>query len=375
MPIAVAPFIMTRYLRSTFLCAFAYVILVSATSAATRERAALLQKFESQTPLSYPGKVLAVPEDTELAGLSDAQLMRMLEHYNPGIRSQAAKGLAMRKLDNVTALVKLADSPDVNARRGAAKALVALIESAGKPPEGANREPLEREELDRFIQQSRALPAFLKLAEDSDKLVRHNALRGLLRTRGDSREAVSALVKLTMDENPFVAQDARIAIDKRLSSEALEDDAIGDAIVQSFNAPLPRGRGHMIGFIKRMDFDQQKEFLPLLLDHIRWEPTRDTMFGGGGVKTALQILKDHKHKELPTALLDALHITHRGRDMFETGMEELKTYPKAELKQHKEAMLRAQKKLKYVSEISRERKGERFQKKYEEFTTFMNSVI
>lgn len=135
-----------------------------------------------------------------------------------------------------------------------------------------------------------------------------------------------AVLGLSADDDDYLAQDAIITLEKKFGIEAVQERTVIAALKEAMNAPLPRGKGHVLRLIVRMDEKAQRQFIPELLHHLDWQPDRDTMFGAGGQAEALRLLTKLKVKELIPRLPRLMIKTMRGPGLFEPCLESAKSF-------------------------------------------------
>lgn len=253
-------------------------------SAATAE-------VEANCPKAYPEIVTPLPEAKDFGSIGTTELMKMLESWNPALRSQAAKALSERGGEIMGSLSEGTKSENWMVRAGSLTALTAII---GKEIQAAARED-QQAIKERYAD---IISELVRLAGDERREVRGAALKGLETISPQGPEALDAMLSLINDEDDFIAQSAMIALDKKFRISAPEQDEVIAALKGTFESSLPRGKGHIVRSIQRMDPEIQRQFIPELLAHVDWQPRRDTMFAAGGQAEAVNILASLKEPQL-----------------------------------------------------------------------------
>ena len=80
----------------------------------------------------------------------------------------------------------------------------------------------------------------------------------------------------------------------------------------------------MVRLIAKMKPADQKKFIPELLDHVSWQPLRDTMFGAAGKSEAVRILTDLQVTEVLPRLLVYMDMTLFGANPVKTSVDSIK---------------------------------------------------
>jgi hypothetical protein len=307
----------------------------AATSSLAQETAgksiqAALAKVDSGCPQGYPEIVTPLPEPGSLPTKSTDELTRMLENWNPSLRADAAKELGTRGDEVIPALRKATRSDNWTIRAGAATALAAIVKHQvsnwkefhpGVDDSRQGQEKIKKKHAD-------LVDDFIRLTKDPQLEVRKSALGGLAALSPKTREATTAVLELCADDDEYLAQDAMITLEKQFGIDAVQERTVIAALNQAMNAPLPRGKGHVLRLIVRMDEQAQKQFIPELLEHLDWQPNRDTMFGAGGQVEALHILTALEVKEVIPRLPRLMTKTMRGPGLFLPCLDSAKSFGK-----------------------------------------------
>jgi len=309
----------------------ASLIVLPATAQKDSDDASLLlnaiRKVEAQCPVAPSGEVVVVPGRLEIAEMSGDALISLLESWNPAVRKGAVGELSKRDGEQLEKLRAASLSESWNVRAGSAAALAKILSerlknwqeyapvSAGS---GAARTKISKE--------LNLAAIFLRLAKDSRTEVRFQAMQGLVSLGPINNEVTVAMILFCQDEDAFLAQESMIFLEKRFSTQALQEEVVITALHASFKTPLPRGRGHMVRLIAKMKPEDQKKFIPELLDHVSWQPLRDTMFGSGGKSEAIRILTDLRVTEVLPRLLIYMDMSFFGSNPVKIGVAAIKKF-------------------------------------------------
>jgi len=289
-----------------------------------------LDQVVSGCPGSYPEIVAPLPEPEAFPAKSTAELTRMLENWNPALRAAAAREFGTRGDEVIPALRKATRSDNWTIRAGAATALAAIVKhqlSNWKDfhPEiddsGAGQERIK-------AKHSALADEFIRLMKNPRLEVRGSALGGLAALSPRTREATTAVLDLCADDDAYLAQDAMITLEKQFGVDAVQERTVIAALKEAMDAPLPRGKGHVLRLIVRMDDKARRQFILELLQHLDWQPNRDTMFGAGGQAEALLILTELEVKELIPRIPKLMTKTMRGPGLFEPCLDSAKSFGK-----------------------------------------------
>lgn len=268
-----------------------------------------LERVNAQCPGEYPEVVTALSEEREFAAMGAGELMRMLGNWNPALRA-AASGELGRRGDAVVPQLRAATlAGEGTVRAGAATALAAIVD--GDHADAGD-----------------VAGDFIRLAKDPELAVRVAALEGLSKLASPTPEATRAVLALCNDEDDYLAQGAMIALEKRFPVEALEHGKVMAALKEAMGSPLPRGKGHVLRLVKRMGGKAQREFIPLMLEHLDWQPRRDTMFGAGGQEDALVMLTELGVKEVVPRLPALMSKSMRGPGLFDPCLRSIRVFGK-----------------------------------------------
>lgn len=289
-----------------------------------------LDRVISGCPENYPDIVTPLPEPEAFPSKSTPELAQMLENWNPALRAAAAGELGTRGDDVIPALRKATHSENWTIRAGAASALAAIVKHQVSNWQEFHPEIDDYRAGQEKIKAKHAalVDEFIRLMRDSQLEVRGAALLGLSAMSPRTPEAATAVLDLCADADAYLAQDAMITLEKQFGVDAVQKRTVIAALKEAMHAPLPRGRGHVVKLMTRMDEETQREFIPELLQHLDWQPNRDTMFGAGGQAEALHILTELKVKEVIPRIPRLMIKTMRGPGLFGPCLESAKSFGK-----------------------------------------------
>lgn len=286
-----------------------------------------LDEVLAQCPEDYPEEVVAVLEDDKLSTVETEQLLGMLESWNPSVRLNAAGELGKRGDAIEEVLQEGTRSENWMVRAGVTTALAAVLKDRLNRWQEAVPNVTNASEAQEKIRTDADLDeTFVRLARDSRLEVRVEALKGISLLGPRSADIVLAVLELTRDDDAFLSQDAVVTLDKQFGPVVLKQEGAVAALKEAMKAPLPRGRGHAMKLISKLDEETQREFIPVLLGHLDWQPNRDTMFGAGGQAESIQILTKLGVKELVPRLPALMGKTMRGPGLFEPCLDSAKAF-------------------------------------------------
>jgi hypothetical protein len=346
----------------------------SYTAQASESLEQVLKSIEAKLPDSFPERGLKLFEPGEIAEKTDAELVKLLEYWNPVLGNQAAKELGQRGLKNLSSIRELSKSSNRLTRVSAARAIVSIFENILAPDKNSETPRPNADDAKKIIKNNDFINDLKRFSTDENRDVRRIAANGLRYCNGVSKEAIIMLIELASDQDYHVAEDTIKILYKSFGSEVKPGSDLVEAVQHVLSSPLPRGKGSAVSIIQRFKKDDQKIFLPFLLDRVRWEPSRDGMFSADGLKASIKILKDHNHKDLPKAFIDSMHVELRGFNSFEFAMEELKKLPKSVLVEHKPLLEKKADHLQEIAKIRRDRKSKRTLEKRVKLLEFIKTI-
>jgi len=282
-----------------------------------------LDRVVARCPKSYPDIVTPLPESGGFSDKDIAELMGMLGNWNPALRAEVSNELARRGEAVIPKLKEALRSEDGKVRAGAAKALSGIVRDQMRNwKEHCPGVTDGREAQDKIRSKHAGLvPELLRLFKDPERDVREAALNCISSLQIKNREVISAMLELCADKDEFVAQNAMLTLEKRFGVDPLDPRRIVAGLKAAMKGPLPRGKGHVIRLISRLDESIQREFIPEYLALLDWQPDRDTMFGAGGQEQAMRLLTKFRVKELVPRIPKLLDKTMRGPGLFAPGLE------------------------------------------------------
>jgi hypothetical protein len=300
----------------------------------------------AHTPKSYPDDLAVVQESDDYAAMSTPALMELLGNWNPAVRRHVAGSLAQRGDEVVPALTDALGSEEANRRAGAATALAGLVTHRLRNWQEVHPEIADQAEAHAKIRGDLAdlLDVFIKLTKDADRDVRDAAMGALGTMAPDSPKAARAVLAMCSDPDVYLAAAAFIRFEKQFDPKVVERDELLGAIRTTLAGPFPRSKGHAFRLINKMDDDFQRELIPQYIEHLDWQPMRDTMFGAGGQADAVRLCAKFKVRELLPRLTMLMDKTMRGPGLFEPCVEAIRAFGKdakpilPELKQYIENM-------------------------------------
>lgn len=264
----------------------------------------ILTKLNAQCPQRYPEVVTPIPDEHELAAMDSKELIGMLESWNPVLRVNVAQALGTRGTAEMGELRKGTHSANGKVRAGSATALTAICKNL--PPE----------ELPTGLDAD-----YIRLSTDTEHEVRVAALQGLSVLNPKTGETTLAVLAMCIDPNEYLAENAKMALDKHFEAHKLPITDIEAGLKAAMGGPLPRGRGHIVTIISKLKPADQRRFIPELLAHLDWHADRDTMFAGGGQELALKLLTKMEVAELVPRLPKLMGKSGRGHHLYAPSIE------------------------------------------------------
>jgi hypothetical protein len=312
-------------------CALAALLIVSSQVLGQELSSAFqdaLDKVNAQAPKHFDPVVTPLPDSQDFDKIPTIELLHKLESWNPSLREAAAQTLGSRSDEALPVLLRASEAGNGFVRAGAASALAVIIKRKLSNWKDAYPEMNNARRAQQKILKDNAKleDTFIRLSRDPELQVRVSALEGLRTMAPQTPEAARAVLELCGDENEHLAQVAMIVLDKRFSVDALQEETVVASLKKAMRTPLPRGRGHVVRIIQRMDERTQRKFIPELLAHLDWQPRRDTMFGAGGQAGAIRLLTDLGVKELIGRLPDLMFKDMRGSGLFIPCLESARAF-------------------------------------------------
>ena len=225
--------------------------------------------------------------------LSTDALLGRLASWSPIVRERAAMALARRKEGMpVAAIVKLLDSPVLEARYGACAAL-AQGRGVSNP----------------------AVPTLMKLLGHQDRWLRIQAAEALSRIGKPAMPALPVLIEMLSkapDQDDPRAMEQRYlceaVFDKMLrnSLEGVDRAALRKAITASLSNQDGRARSHVGRVYKRLSYEEIKPLLPAIMEAVVTPAPSGEMFADGIRLAGLEVLASHHIEEGIQACADYL---------------------------------------------------------------------
>jgi hypothetical protein len=228
------------------------------------------------------------------------QLFECLGSWSPVVRERAAMTLSRRKGEKpVPALVKLLDSPELEARYGACEALLALNTAAAP-----------------------AVPALKQLLDHEDLWLRVKAAEAL----ASIGKPAMATVPVLLDRlaRPPSAADPRgmeqrylcFAVFGRMLKHSLDgvDQALlRKAVVAGLQNQDGRARGEIGGIYQKLGYDEIRPLLPAIHRAIVTPAPSGEMFASNIRLAGLELLAAHRIREGMELSLDVMEIDKWGK--------------------------------------------------------------
>ena len=214
--------------------------------------------------------------------LSEDELLARLGSWSPTVRERAAMGLERRKSAPLPALLKMLDSPSLDARYGACAALATAKGSAAAVP--ALQKLLRHEDLWLRIQAADALaaigkPAMVAVPELLERLAREPSAQD---PRGmEQRYLCGALFGTLLKK----------------SLDGVDRDLLRKAVAAGLRNQDGRARGEVGGIYQQLSYDELKPLLPAILEAILTPAPSGEMFADGIRVEGLQLLAKHRIAE------------------------------------------------------------------------------
>ena len=244
--------------------------------------------------------------------LTPDQLLESLGSWSPTVRERAAAALARSKGEKpVEVLVKMLDSPSLNARYGACLAL-------------------------KQLKAAPAVPALTKLLEHSDLWLRIQAAEAL---GGIGQPAMATLPRiLERLALPPTKEDPRGMEQRYLCSvvfsqmlknslENVDEALLRKAIVAGLKNQDGRARGEIGRIYDKLSYEQIKPLLPAIYEATITPAPSGEMFASGIRLSGCEILAKHRFEEGMVLCLQVVEIDKWGKqDRLKRALSALKVY-------------------------------------------------
>jgi len=215
---------------------------------------------------------------------TETQLLAGLKNWSPIVRYYSAAGLASKRGDFVSALKTMLESPDLNARYGACRALEAM---------GKRSAP--------------AVDALIAQLSHKDVWLRIRATCALSRIGQPARKALPALLRVAVTKSE---EDPRQITQRYLSGALLDRggllkesirDVDRDALIQAVRMFLQNDDGRSRTFVasvfNEFNFDELAPFWPDILQAVKVSAPSGVMFAHVIRTDALEVLAKHRVRE------------------------------------------------------------------------------
>ena len=215
--------------------------------------------------------------------LSEEQLLARLGSWSPTVRERAAMALERKKSAPIPALLKMLESPSLDARYGACLGLASLKGAAAS-----------------------AVPALQKTLRHEDLWLRIQAAEALAEIGKPAMVAVPELLeRLALEPS---AQDPRGMEQRYLcftlfgtmlkrSLDGVDRDLLRKAVAAGLRNQDGRARGDAGGIYKQLSYDELKPLLPAIHEAIVTPAPSGEMFADGIRVEGLKLLAKHRIAE------------------------------------------------------------------------------
>jgi len=288
-----------------------------------------LAKVSEQCPRDVPARLVPLPEPGELAAKTDAQLVALLNSWNPAFRARVAGELALRGKETVTPLLEALAATGPELRTGALDALNRMVRN-----QLANWQQFRSEVSDAKVAQASIRQEFadlltepvLALAGDPQVTVRSGVLALLQTLDFQPRPVLEAVLVLCGDEDAYVADLAANTLGRGTGVPDIRPESDLPLIRKAIQNPLPGGRGAMISLIARADESVQRQMIPDLFAHLESKAARDTMAAASGHAQAIALLTKLKVKELIPRLPDLMEKRFHGSNLYDASVASIQAF-------------------------------------------------
>lgn len=277
-----------------------------------------LAKVNAECPKTYPDVVTPLPEPDEAAAMSEDELLAMLKTWNPALRAAVSQELAARDIKIFPVAEKMLASEKWQDREAAARMMARSVRNRVQHwkklfPEETNWRAGQEKVREKYVD---LIPLCLPLLDSDQRSVRAAALGVMGALKPRQKEVSEAILGLFGDDDEYLAQSAMLTLEKHIGIDGVDDATVITAFEEAMKQPLPRGKGHVVRMIRRKNEAFQRKCIPMLLEHLEWIPKRDTMFGAGGQKAAVEILADLGEEKLIPLIPTLMYKEMRGPGLF-----------------------------------------------------------
>ena len=223
--------------------------------------------------------------------LSDEQILERLGNWSPVVRERAAMALGRRKDAPVTPLIKMLDSPSLDARYGACQGLI-FLRGRGAPSVDALQKTLSHEDLWLRIKAAEALAA---IGAPATKVV-PQLLELLARVdvKKDPRGMQQRYLSFALFDNEGLLGR---------SLEGVDRPALYKAVRAGLKNEDGRARGSIGSVYRHLSLEEIKPLLPAIHEAIVQPAPSGEMFADGIRLEGLRLLSQHHIEEGINALV------------------------------------------------------------------------
>ena len=223
--------------------------------------------------------------------LSDEQILERLGNWSPVVRERAAMALGRRKDAPVTPLIKMLDSPSLDARYGACQGLI-FLRGRGAPSVDALQKTLSHEDLWLRIKAAEALAA---IGAPATKVV-PQLLELLARVdaKNDPRGMQQRYLSFALFDNEGLLGR---------SLEGVDRPALYKAVRAGLKNEDGRARGSIGSVYRHLSLEEIKPLLPAIHEAIVEPAPSGEMFADGIRLEGLRLLSQHHIEEGINALV------------------------------------------------------------------------
>ena len=213
--------------------------------------------------------------------LSDEQILERLGNWSPVVRERAAMALGRRKDAPVTPLIKMLDSPSLDARYGACQGLI-FLRGRGAPSVDALQKTLSHEDLWLRIKAAEALAA---IGAPATKVV-PQLLELLARVdvKNDPRGMQQRYLSFALFDNEGLLGR---------SLEGVDRPALYKAVRAGLKNEDGRARGSIGSVYRHLSLEEIKPLLPAIHEAIVQPAPSGEMFADGIRVEGLRLLSQH----------------------------------------------------------------------------------
>ncbi|MDA1276543.1 MAG: DUF6288 domain-containing protein [Verrucomicrobia bacterium] len=214
--------------------------------------------------------------------MGEEELLARLGSWSPTVRERAAMALARRKSAPIPALVKMLDSPSLDARYGACQALASVKGGAAAVP--ALRNTFRHDDLWLRVQAAEALaaigtPAMVAVPELLERLALEPSTQ-------DPRGMEQRFLCFALFGNML-----------KKSLDGVDRDLLRKAVAAGLRNQDGRARGDVGGIYQRLSYNELMPLLPAILEAVVTPAPSGEMFADGIRVEGLRLLAKHRIEE------------------------------------------------------------------------------